>query len=186
MPILETLKSLLSHPQIKDEYFKSVSTNISIDSFYTSSKFQTNQLFKNKPNSIQIKLYIDEFGTSDPLGDSKNNYKITGVYYKIGNLPYRFQGTNHFTQLAMLFFPEDLKRLGYDEMFSPLIKDIKFLETQGIDIEFNNQIVNLKGSISYLVADSLAANSIGGYIESFSSNVSGNYFFNLIQIKREF
>lgn len=173
MPLLDSLKAMFSHPQIKEEYFASINKHKQEDSFYTSNNFKSNELFSNHPNSIQIKLYMDDFGLADPLGDLKNDYKITTVYFKIGNLPAKFQSTNHFTQLALLCCPKVLKSLGYDVVFDQLINDIKLLETEGINIEYNGQTINLRGTISYLVADSLAANSIGGFIESFSSKVSG-------------
>ena len=145
VPILESVKALLAHNEIRNEYFKSVNNANETDSFYTSVNYKHNELYINFPDAIQIILYMDDFGTTSPCKDTKNDYKITGVYFKLGNLPGRFQGCNHFTQLALICFPEDLKRLGYEEVFEPIIDDILTLETVGIDIKHESKLVNLKG-----------------------------------------
>jgi hypothetical protein len=162
----------MKHEQIQSEYFKSLQ-NYDDDSFYTSQNYKENDLFINHPDAVQVNFYVDDFGTADALKDTKNLYRITGVYFKIGNLPGRFQGTNHFTQLIYLCFPEDVKRLGYEETFQDLLKDLSILETEGVNIERNNQLINLKGTITFMVTDNLAANGIGGYVESFGCNMSG-------------
>ena len=58
-----------------------------------------------------------------------------------------------------------MKKYQYSELFTNLIQDLAILEKDGIEING----VNLKGSIAYFVADSLGANSICGYTESFNS-----------------
>ena len=59
-----------------------------------------------------------------------------------------------------------MNKYGYDLILKELVDDLLILETDGIFI--NNE--KIKGSVTYLVADSLGANSICGLIESFSSN----------------
>ena len=54
------------------------------------------------------------------------------------------------------------------KIFEPLIKDLKILETSDIEI---NEKLRLKGAVSYFVADNLASNSIGGFVESFNQKV---------------
>ena len=58
----------------------------------------------------------------------------------------------------------------------PLIEDLKILEETGIEIVYNDQNIVIKGTISYICSDNLAGNSIGGYIESFGSNVDCKYY----------
>jgi hypothetical protein len=124
----------LKNQQIQSEYFNSIH-NIEADSFYNSQNYKENELFINYPNAIQVNFYVDDFGTADALKDTKNLYRITGVYFKIGNLPSRFQGSNHFTQLIYLCFPEDVKRLGYEETFEDMLNDLAILEQEGVNIE---------------------------------------------------
>ena len=52
------------------------------------------------------------------------------------------------------------------------MNDLKELETKGIIIKYNNENLTLKGTISFFPADNLAANGIGGYVESFHYKIS--------------
>jgi hypothetical protein len=53
-----------------------------------------------------------------------------------------------------------------------LLDDLKILENEGINVVYKARTINLKGTISYIAQDNLASNGIGGFIESFGSNVS--------------
>ncbi|RNA32976.1 hypothetical protein BpHYR1_006237 [Brachionus plicatilis] len=52
------------------------------------------------------------------------------------------------------------------------MNDIKILEENGLDIDNGYKMVNVKDSISYIVADNLGANKVGGFVESFNNNVN--------------
>lgn len=52
-----------------------------------------------------------------------------------------------------------------------MLEDIAKLENFGINVEWNCQIVNLKGTISYFPADNLAANEIGGFVQCFQHDL---------------
>jgi hypothetical protein len=52
-----------------------------------------------------------------------------------------------------------------------MLEDIAELEKSGIDVQWNGQIVNLKGTISYFPADNLAANEVGGFVQSFQGDL---------------
>jgi hypothetical protein len=93
---------------------------------------------------------------------------MTAVYFKIGNLPHYMISENHATQLAIMCHSFTLTELDYHFVFEKLINDIKILEEQEIDIFHNNEVVNLKGTICYIVADNLCASGIGGFFESFN------------------
>ena len=56
----------------------------------------------------------------------------------------------------------------------PLLHELKHLETIGITINYKGIERTLKGTISYICQDNLAGNSIGGFIESFGSNIDCN------------
>ena len=76
---------------------------------------------------------------------------------------------DHFTQLALLVETSDLKTFGYKKVFEPLINDIKKLEVEGINIDYNNTVINLRGTVCFFVADNLEANAVGGFVESFNA-----------------
>jgi hypothetical protein len=178
VPILKTLKAIFRNDDIRREYFKSILTQneneISIKSFCDTEHFKKNQLFSKCKRAIQIKLFINGFCPVNSLSDCKNEYKMTAVYFKIGNLPHYMISENHATQLAIMCPTFTLKELDYHTVFEKLINDIKILEEQGIDLFHNNEVVNLKGTICYIVADNLGANGKGGFVESFNPKVLCN------------
>lgn len=168
------------HPEILDLYFNSSNNNCEhedeIKSYNNSLNFKSMDLFTLNLNSLQLVFFIDGYSNCNPLGDGRNLYKTTGVYFRIGNLPRQYQSVDYFTQLALLFYDSQLKYYGYDVIMKPLIEDLKILEETGIEIVYNDQNIVIKGTISYICSDNLAGNSIGGYIESFGSNVDCKYY----------
>ncbi len=74
------------------------------------------------------------------------------------------------TQLAILAKRKDVKEFGLGTFFKPILDDLKILETSGIDIDHVGKKLKLYGTISYFVADNLAANGVSGMVESFSAN----------------
>ena len=60
-------------------------------------------------------------------------------------------------------------KYGYEKVLEPLIKDLKTLETQGLDIGFEGKKLHFHGTLSMVVCDNLAAHALGGYFCSFST-----------------
>ena len=112
---------------------------------------------------------MDEFETANALGDRRNGYKYMGVYYRIGNLAERYQSVDYFNQLAILYRARDLKKIGFDKFFECLLVDLAKLEKTGIEVDWRlgnqNGTINLKDTICFILADSLAANAISGLLE---------------------
>ncbi|CAF0996417.1 unnamed protein product [Brachionus calyciflorus] len=174
IPINLTLKALMAHPQFFKIYFEKIYKNNEdeIERFNDTHSFKNNPLYQNAKDAFQIILYLDEFETSNPLGDNRKKYKMYAVYFKIGNLPYKYQSKSHYIQLAMLFNPELIKIFGFDRVLEPLILDLQRLEVYGIDLEVANAgFINIRGTLCFVVADNLAANGIGGFTECFSNRV---------------
>ncbi len=83
----------------------------------------------------------------------------------------------------MLFVNELVTKYGYELILKCLIDDIKFLESEGLEVmvtyeqptEQNTESkkVNLKGSIIYVCVDNLGANSVCGLIENYGTQTNG-------------
>ncbi|KAF7647295.1 hypothetical protein LDENG_00174680 [Lucifuga dentata] len=69
--------------------------------------------------------------------------------------------------LTALFYTEDLKTYGFDNIPKPLIDDLKILETEGIQLPFIEQ--PLFGSVIQVTGGNLALNTTLGFVESFSA-----------------
>jgi hypothetical protein len=61
----------------------------------------------------------------------------------------------------------DQKTFGWEKILSPLIQDLKKIESDGINI-FDD--ITAKGSIVSLVGDNLGSHGVGGFVESFSAS----------------
>ena len=97
--------------------------------------------------------------------------KVTTIYFRIGNLDKLYLSADYFTQLALICYDKQLKYYGYSTILAPLLNDLKVLETEGIEVIYQDKKIILKGSISFICQDNLAGNEIGGYITSFGCNV---------------
>lgn len=91
-----------------------------------------------------------------------------GVYFEIRNIPANFASklkTRHLVALARV---EDLKgdTNSRNKIAECIVKDLAFLETEGITVEHN---INLKGALVNICSDNLGANSTLGLCESFNS-----------------
>ena len=53
-------------------------------------------------------------------------------------------------------------KYGYGSILSPLIEDLKTLETYGITVSFNGAEHHFKGTLSMVIADNLADHTLGG------------------------
>lgn len=100
------------------------------------------------------------------MGTSRTIHKITAVYWILLNLPEKFCSTLPLIQLALLGKSVDVKQFGYDAFLHPLIKDIQFLETNGVFVEALDTFV--KGTVFFVCADNLGAHSLAGFQESFN------------------
>ena len=60
-----------------------MSPNNTICTFADSNRFKNSDLFSQTANSLQLKLYIEAYDTTNPLGDLRKNYKMQGVYFKV-------------------------------------------------------------------------------------------------------
>jgi hypothetical protein len=86
----------------------------------------------------------------------------------------RLHSNNYITQLALIAKRSDITTHGYDLVFRPLIDELKTLETDGIDVYYMGELKKIRGTISYIISDNLAANNLAGLVESFGPRVNGN------------
>ena len=164
IPIAKTIKSLYIHCS---DYF--VDTRHQCSGHLTDIKdgnaFKVNELFQNEANAFQIILYEDAFEVTNPLGSSKQKHKLVGMYFTLSNFKTHLRSSVDHIQLVSL-----CKDIHYKEMkekvHEKLIKDLKIIETVGIEIQPGQTI---KGTVICITADNLGAHSIGRFCENFST-----------------
>lgn len=75
VPLLDMLKAILSHKEIRDAICKpKISSGSSIRSYIDGKLYKKNRIL-NKENSLCLKFYIDDFEPANPLGEMKGDYK---------------------------------------------------------------------------------------------------------------
>lgn len=130
------------------------------------SLFKENSLLSDEQFRISLFLYIDDFEVSNPLGSSRKKHKLCAIYWVLGNLHTKYRSTLHVIQLALLCKVDSIKEYGYDEILRCLVKDVVSLECQGVYVE--RLRASVRGTVSFVAADNLAAHSLGGFFESFT------------------
>lgn len=98
--------------------------------------FQNHPLFSQQKQALQILLYYDHVEMANLLGSKKGIHKLGCVYFtlKKKNLPPKVNSVLLNVHLAALFYTQDLKTYGFEEIPKPLIDDLKILETKGTSI----------------------------------------------------
>lgn len=168
VPIIGTLKSMFKNNELSEAFLQAKQNE---KGFYRDisdgSLFQSNPLFSQKKNALQIQLYYDDFETANPLGSKKGIHKMGCIYFILRNLPPKFNSVLTNIHVISLFHSQDLKKYGFDPILKPLIDDIKILEKEGIAVPFSES--PLLGSVIQVTGDNLGLHGLFGFVESFSA-----------------
>lgn len=130
----------------------------------------TSRVIHYSPSALQIQVYYDEFETANPLGSKRGVHKVGALYFVLRNLPPKFSSRLMNIHLIALLHAQDVKKYGFDPILEPLIRDIKILESDGIELPISTSRVY--GTICQVIGDNLGMHSILGFTESFSGHYS--------------
>lgn len=87
VPILETLESLVKHPDVLYHVTHQHTSNDGVmRDFCDCQLFDEIDLFNEDPNALQLQFFYDDFVTVNPLG-SKTIHKLGAFYFVLKNLP---------------------------------------------------------------------------------------------------
>jgi len=171
VPILETLKFMCRNADVCTLLREFTGMPKShFEDFCDGSYFQSHPLFSKHPNALQIQVYYDDFETANPLGSKRGVHKVGALYFVLRNLPPKFNSRLMNIHLIALFHAQDVKKYGFDPILEPLIRDIKILETDGIELPIS--MSRVYGTICQVIGDNLGMHSILGFTESFSGHYS--------------
>ena len=169
VPILKSLLQVFSKKDIQDLILSEAEAQRTVyKSFHDGTFYKTNELFSGSDITIALNLYVDDFEICNPLGTSRKKHKITAVYWVLADVPSLLRSELNSIFLAILCKAEDVKRFGYSAVLEPLLKDLVYLEEEGLYVPALGRRV--KGTVFSVVADNLGAHSMGGFVESFSSS----------------
>ena len=78
IPIISTLKALWKHEDVLGHVYETDSIEADTMTTYSQgSLYGKNKILSNVPNCLQIILYHDHFGVSNPLGNKTKKYKTS-------------------------------------------------------------------------------------------------------------
>ncbi|XP_065680897.1 uncharacterized protein LOC136094789 [Hydra vulgaris] len=145
VPLMTMLEFLLQSPEIKE--FTKVS---------------------NTHHHIQLAIYADDIGITNPIGKARSKHKLWVMYFQILNIPVKYRVRTSSIFPLVFTFSKLTKNFIY---FSSLLKDFKKtiqLLYTGVKISIAGKLMTVTAEVLYFSGDSLAANSIGGFKEGFS------------------
>ncbi|KAL7297519.1 hypothetical protein TKK_0009880 [Trichogramma kaykai] len=180
--ITEIIKLVFS----KDEVIKSKNNDTPEDNdiltrFEDGEYFKSHPFFKKYEDGIAIILFYDEFLPNNPIGSKNKQQKVGGFAISFLNLPEHlrdFLGNVHTIVLAK---HEDIKEFGIDECLTAFMFDLHKLESdEGVICEIGGKEVTLRATLVGVVADSLAAHEILGFM-----GPSATYFCRLCLMTQE-
>lgn len=136
--------------------------------FSSGDLFQTIELFRLHPNSLQIQIGTDDFEICNPLGSKSKLHKITAFYFTIRNVPQKYRSKLNNIYLLLLCNSDDLKTKYTDvnDVLRPIVREVKYLEETGIRVGETD----LLGTLSNLSYDNLGANFTLCLNECFSAS----------------
>lgn len=131
------------------------------------SFFKTHPLFSTEKQTMQIKLFFDDFEVANPLGSKRGIHKLGAIYFTVRSFSPKWNSFQANIHLSALFHAQDLKRLVFSEILAPVVRDFKVLEREGIDIPLCS--AHVRGSVVQVTGDNLGLHSMFGLMESFSA-----------------
>jgi hypothetical protein len=167
------LKQLLKHVLESNGFMRALqeyqpSTDGIMRDFHDGEFCQKHLFFSNSRN-IAILLYVDACEIANPLCSMAGMHKIGVIYCSILNLPPKFRSSLSNCYLVALYNTGDAKTYGFECILEPLVKDIKDLEKDGLNISTDVFEGTVHVGISQVTGDNLGLNGICGFVESFIS-----------------
>ncbi|KAG5669916.1 hypothetical protein PVAND_000206, partial [Polypedilum vanderplanki] len=114
-------------------------------------------------------LNHDDFEPDNPLGSNAGNNKIAAFYYTFPVIPHYLLSSPNFIFDGSLF-SSHLKNEDLKSCVEPLVNIFVDLETNGIDLNIDNNEKKVYIVLCLLLGDNLAINEMLGLSKSFNSN----------------
>lgn len=120
-------------------------------------------------NHLRLHLYTDEFEVCNPIGSRKNVHKVCAFYYSVGNVELKYRSQLKNIHLACLLKYKCVRQYGYSMLIKDMIRDLKTLESDGIEVIVDQEHFTVNGSVVTVSGDNLSLHALGGFNPVFSS-----------------
>ena len=171
VPILRTLRLLLSHKDVLGEVYKGTTEHTEgvTKSYKDGEMWGENALFTSDELSLQLILYHDDFKVVSPLGNKVVKYKSSAFYFVLGNIPSKLRSRLCDINSVMIFPATLISKYGYQLILQPILEDLEKFETSGIKVVVEGRSTIFRGILSMVIAENLAAHAPGGFFCNFST-----------------
>ena len=153
-------------------YNNTQSEENSIKGFQDGERYASHFLFSDSDKfSIQIHLFFDGMGTTNPLRGQSTTCNVVVFYYTILNLPPMLNSCFVNVHLLALCHTLDIKTHGYRPVLERFVAEINHLQTVGFSGAF--PIIGscqIYVGLAQVSCDKLALNGLFGFIECFSAD----------------
>lgn len=190
-PLREMLKKNFETPSVYDlvfRYKEKLENETNVISNFVQSKLWKRTVADLPNNSKQILplfLFYDDFETGNALGSHAGTNKLGGVYISLPFLPPEYQSSLSSILHALLFWSKDREEFGNFAVFRTLLDELKFLESEGIELDLPQGKTTVYFKLGLVIGDNLGLHSLLGFIESFNANYSCR-FCKMNKIQRSF
>ena len=165
VPFLEQLSTLLSMPEVilamqtEREYAEGLMTDVTDGLYLRNHKF-----LQDHPDAILLSLYSDDFEIVNPIGSHRKVHKLCVFYYVLLNIPPEFRSKLSVIQLVAVTKSAHAKMFGISNLLSDFLRGLEQLHN-GTILTVGNSRKEWYGMLAYFLADTLAAQVIGGFKE---------------------
>jgi len=171
VPIIDMLKAVLSRTDVQKQVQKNEHSSHHPNVLYDTCDGEcSNNTECSSTAVIKLHMYIDEFELCNPIGAKRGDYKLTAVYFTIGNLPKIYRNKDDTIFLCLLARHKYLKLYDrtYHTLFEPLLTDLQTLEN-GIEYESGSKKIKLTAVLEVMLGDNLSSHSVAGFQTHFNS-----------------
>lgn len=172
-PIIYQIKTFFELPNILTDVRKHMEK---LQESTSLTNFIQGDLWKSKTSNFKDKivipyfLYYDDVEVNDPLGSHTGVQSIASFYYSFPVLSLEMLSKLEYIFPAMFLKTSVLKKVGSNIAVNELIKIIKDIEKNGIEIRTNEGILQVYFVLGLVIGDNKALNDICCFSKSFSHN----------------
>lgn len=162
VPFIPNLSKLLSCPEVMSELENSTENDDGFSYDVCDSSFVKNHpLYSCDKNFLKFMLFCDDLEITNPVGSHTKVHKITVWYWLLLNIPPMYRSRLPVIQLLAVAKSSHVKEFGMDAVLADFRMGMNSLAS-GIALPG----VGIKtGTLIVVVADTPAANQIGGFKE---------------------
>ncbi|XP_039660298.1 uncharacterized protein LOC120561302 [Perca fluviatilis] len=167
VPILQMLQTMFKNTDLLDKIQETKPSPLGMFMSHEDGTYFKENQFLSEAGEMKLSLilYVDDIEIANPLGTSRKIHKLCTVYWWLANVPSQYRSSLHVIQLALLCKVPDLQSCGFQSALSPLLKDLRTLEEDGIFIESFGHCI--RGTVLCVAADNLAAHGLAGFVQGF-------------------